>query len=614
MDKAAFIAACKAKGLKVTKNSTVKDLLCTYGTVEDEWMVNPSGKPYDFRYEDVEVVDYSPDNKRIILTLIDRSTFSIKGSYEFDDEGDIIINTTKMPKEQSELDDLFDLIFPDLEDKIYYDVLEEQGMVDPTVFNIPKEDLDMVEGQQFITYTDELVPFYYDALERRLRAMGFTGKCPTNNVRDMVLKKRLLEHKRNLFLEWVTSHEWDGIPRMRRWFMDGLGAEAPALTPEEEERYIGDATENWFIGAIARMHREAKVEIVPVLIGGEGMGKGNFLRYTAGWNPEWFAETSLSLEGPGAEEKFMESIKGSVIVELSESTQFTTTKGTELLKTFVSKTRDKRRKAYAREPTVSIRRFVLVATSNRNNVFLDVGGGSRRYYPFYCNPNKAINAFDPQYRKIGLYEVEQVWAEAYATFMKDPMKDPFPTKEAAELAAIMQEYGTVENTNVNKIDEWLNDPLNGYSEVGSIITKEEIFYNILGVSTKDTGVVPIMATQTYREWTDIQKCWRKVPKTVSQVGRKLKNAYERIYREEDLQTKRRANMVNVLPGHETEFIDTRRIMRERAKKYHFSKFDDLFPTEGLSMEEVAALCDQGYIYESGYDKNGKVCYYVYQMP
>lgn len=615
MNREAYINACKAAGLKVTKDGTIKDMLCDYGTVDNEYVVdNRTQKPFGFILADVKAVEYLPENKKILLTLVDDSSFVIKGSYEYDDNGSIILNTTKMPKEQSELDDLFDLIYPDLEDKIYYDVLNEQGMVDPTLFNIPLESLDLKEGQQFVPYMDELVPFYYDSLERRLRSMGFTGKFPVDKVRDMVLKKRFLQHKRNLFLEWVQSHKWDGVPRMRRWFMDGLGAEAPALTPQEEELYIGDATENWFKGAIMRMHREGKVEIVPVLIGGEGIGKGQFLKYTAGWRPEWYAETSLSLEGPGAEEKFMESIKGAIIVELSESTQFTTIKGTELLKTFVSKTRDKRRKAYAREPTVSIRRFVLAATSNRNNVFLDVGGGSRRYYPFYCNPNKAINAFDPVYQKIGRYELEQVWAEAYEKFMEDPMKDPFPSKEAAELAAIMQEYGTVENANVNKIDEYLNDPNGPYAEIGSIISKEEIFFNILGVSTKDSGVLPAMAVQTFTEWTNIQKCWRKVPKAIKVGNRLVKNAYERVYREEDIMVKRRANMVNVVPGKEATFIDVKRIMRERSQKYGFSKFQDLFPIEGLTTEQVAALCDAGYIYDGGFGRDGKICYYVALMP
>lgn len=624
MNRDAFVNACKASGLRLSKDGTLKDMLCSYGIAEEDTLSDMDRAPYDFCYEDIDSIEYDPDTRNLVLRLIDKSKVRIKGEFEHDDDGAIIINTTKMPKEQSELDDLFEVIYPDLEDKLYYDILTEQGMVDPSLFNVPEDALSIETKKQqkgrFMPYNDDMVPFYYDTLERRLRGLGFTGKCPTDKVRDMVLKKKFLEHKRNLFLEWVKFEDydgdrkiplkWDGKPRVRRWFWDGLGARAPALMSlDDQMAYVGDATENWFKAIIMRMYREGKSEVVPVLIGGEGMGKGNFLKFTLGYHLDWFMDTSASLEGPGQEEKFLDGIKGCVIVELSESTQFATVKGTELLKTFVSKTRDKRRKAYAREVTLSIRRFNLIATSNRNNIFLDVGGGTRRYFPFYCDPNHAIIAFDPNNHDFNIEEVRQLWAEAHEMFMESPDKDPFPTQKAAELAAIMQEYGTVENTNVNKIDVWLNDELNGLTEVGSIVTEEEIYWGALGISLKDAGVVPIMATQIYREWTNIQKCWRKLPKTFKIKGKAVKNAFERIYTEEDLGVKRRANMVNVVPGQEKFFIDVKGIMRERAAIYQYSKFDDYFPTDGLSMEQVGALCDEGYIYQSS---DGK--YYVFRMP
>lgn len=621
MDKDTFLNKCKANGLWVTKNGTIKDALCSYGTVGEGQIMNSNSDPYDFRMEDVEDISYDSEMKYLVMRLIDNSNFRIKGEFEHDEDGALIINATRMPREQSELDDLFLAIFPDLDEKLYYDVLTEQGMVDPTLFNIPQESLELdKQGKQFIPYDDDMVTFYYDILERRLRGMGLQGRCPTNTVRDMVLKKKMLERKRNLFLEWVKYEDydgerkiplkWDGKPRVRKWFWDGLGARAPALEDEEDQlAYIGDATENWFKSIIMRMYREGKAEVVPVLIGGEGMGKGNFLRFTLGGHQDWFIDTSASLEGPGQEEKFLEGVKGCVIVELSESTQFSTVKGTELLKTFVSKTRDKHRKAYARESTVSIRRFTMIATSNRNNIFLDVGGGTRRYFPFYCDPNHAILAFDPNNPEFNLYEVRQVWAEAHEMFMKDPQRDPFPTQRAAELAAIMQEYGTVENTNVNKIDAWLDDEDNHLTEVGSIVTKEEIFFGALGISLRDAGVVPVMAAQIYREWTDVQKCWCKLHGGVKKNGKVFKTAFQRVYTEDDQKVKRRANMVNVIPGQEGRFVDVKGIMRERASLYGYSKFDDPFPTEGLSMDMVAALADAGYIYQSS---NGM--YYVFQMP
>ena len=598
MDRDAFIKACKDAGLKVSKNGDITDTLRTYGRLGDSSIEDvDTHLPYDFVIQDVEALRFLREDKRIELTLIDDSLTFMEGRFETDDDGAIIVPTTRMPSCQSELDDLMDLIFPGINQKLYFDVLSEQGMVDPTLFDIDGE-----EGS-FVPLTDEMYPFYYDKMERRLRELGLEGRMPPRETRDLVLKKRLLEHKRNLFLEWVQFRDdgkprkWDGTPRMRRWFIDGLGATAPPLQEtDQEEQYIGDMTEAWFIGGIARMFKETKVEVVPVLIGGEGIGKGNFLRYTAGYNDEWFIDTSASLEGPGAEERMLEGIRGCVIVELSESTQFGTAKGAELLKTFVSKSRDKRRKAYARESSVSIRRFILVATSNKNNVFLDVGGGNRRYFPVYCDPSKAVAIFDPKFKRVGRYEVEQVWAEALEKYLKDPNANTFISKETAELAAVMQEYGTVENSNVNMIDEWLNDPDNHYADKGARISKEEIFFSVLGVCITGTGIVPTAAEYAFKQWADVQKCWRKLSKAVRIDGKVTRHVYERVYTAEEIKVKRRANMVNIMPGHENEFIDVVGIIRRRAKKYGFSKFDDPFPIEGLTQAEVDEILDKGYIY------------------
>lgn len=594
MDRSTFLTACKNAGLKVTRDGAVMDILRTYGKVGIGSVVEDvsTHTPYDFLIEDVEGVRYLHDEHKIELTLIDGSTTYMTGGFEHDEDGNPVLTVARMPACQMDLDDMFDILFPGIDQKLYYDVLSEQGMIDPSVFGLDSE-----LGEGFVPITDEVYPFYYDMMERRLRELGLDGRFPSREIRDLVLKKRLLEHKRNLFLEWVESHEWDGVKRMRRWFIDGIGATAPPLEEtKQDEKYLGDATEAWFLGCIQRMFKETKVEVVPVLIGGEGMGKGNFLRYTAGYNDEWFIDTSASLEGPGAEERMLEGIRGCVIVELSESTQFSTAKGAELLKTFVSKSRDKHRKAYARESTVSIRRFVLVATSNKNNVFLDVGGGNRRYFPMYCDPTKATALFDPKYKQVGRYEVEQVWAEALATYLSNPHADSFLSKETAELAAVMQEYGTVENSNVNMIDEWLDDPINGYSEVGARISKEEIFFNVLGVSASGAGIIPTNAEYAFRQWADIQKCWRKLGKAVRINGRATRHIYERIYTNEDIKVKRRANMVNVIPGHEDDFIDVVGITRRVAIAAGCTKFDDPFPITGLTTEEVAAIQDAGYIY------------------
>jgi predicted P-loop ATPase len=205
------------------------------------------------------------------------------------------------------------------------------------------------EDEKPIFFDDNYVPSYLYSLQKRLRDLGFVGKrYPSTEVSIYALKLRAWKKQRNLFREWLESLKWDGKPRLRRWFIDGLGVTAPPLEETgQDQEYLESATEAWFLGAVNRQYEPTKVEIVPVFIGGEGIGKGNFLRYTAGYRDEWFIDTSATLRGAGAEQKFLEGIKGRIIVELSESVQFSTKEDVELLKTFVSKTEDQSRKPYA---------------------------------------------------------------------------------------------------------------------------------------------------------------------------------------------------------------------------------------------------------------------------
>lgn len=158
----------------------------------------------------------------------------------------------------------------------------------------------------------------------------------------------------------------------------------------------------------------------------------------------------------------------------------------------------------------------------------------------------------------------------------------------------MQDYGTIDNVNVNMIDEHLDDENNCKNTIGSIVTKDYIFHEILGVATVG-GVIPSSAEMVYKQWCDVTKCWRRLPGVRRVDGKPTRGVFERVFTADDVKVKRRANMVNVEPGHEDEFVDTVGIMRARSKIYGFSKYGDRFPTEGLAPREVDALIKEGLI-------------------
>lgn len=596
MDGTEFSMLCIQLGLRVTKAGFIKDDTYDYGLIRSNHIQGYTEGNDRISLNDLREVTYTEIEHTLTLLYNSGESKVIRGSVLPQEDATALVRMSMMPSCLMELNAVMDQLFPGIDEKLYFDVLNEQMAFDPSLLGIDTD----TPGRP-VLFGDEHVPTYILQIQTRLRDQGFTGKrYPSKEVCLDAFKYRAFKNPRNMFREWLESLEWDGVPRMRRWFIDGLGATAPPL--EEmgmADTYLESATEAWFLGTVSRQYAPTKVEVVPVFIGGEGIGKGNFLRYTAGYNDAWFIDTSASLEGPGAEQKFLESIRGRIIVELSEGTQFMTPKGAELLKSFVSKTEDQCRKAYATFQSTSVRRFTLVATSNQNNVFLDTGGGNRRYFPMYCDPNRAILIFDPKYRTAGREAMEQVWAEALHTY-RNKTADTFLSKEVAELAAIMQEYGTRENPSVTIIDDYLNDPRNGYTDIGVRISRQIILRDILRVDPD--GLIPKSAEYAYTTWTNIQKCWRKRAKTARVNGIPSSSVYERIFSPDEVMEKKRANMVNVRPEDMENFVDVVGIIRTRAFKYGFKNSGDPFPIEGLSTKEIEALTMAGYIYEEDMDE------------
>ena len=591
MRKDEFTMACMGCGLSVSKVGAIKDDEFEYGFIKEKKILTCVGD--DVPLDDIVELCYRESEHTLMLTYEKGNVVHIPGAKLSKEDAASLLKQMVMPSCLMELNSIMDKLFPGIEDKLYFDVLNEQMAFYPDLLGIKSD-----TPNKPIMFGDEHIPAYLLQVQTRLYEEGYTGKrFPSKEVCLDALKYRAFLRPRNLFREWLESLKWDGKPRLRRWFIDGLGATAPPLEETgQDQLYLETATEAWFMGIVRRQYEATKAEVIPVFIGGEGVGKGNFLRYTAGYNDAWFIDTSASLEGPGAEQKFLESIRGRIIVELSESTQFSSVKGAELLKSFVSKTEDQCRKAYATFQSTSIRRFSLVATSNQNNIFYDTGGGNRRYFPMYCDPNRAVLPFDPRYKIIGREAMEQVWAEAMHNFRTNPHAETFLSKEVAELAAIMQDYGTRENPSVSLIDDWLNDPMNGYTEIGSKISREIIFRDILCVDPY--SIPPRAAEFSYNTWSSIQKCWRKCPKTTRVNGKPSNCAYERIHTPEEVMEKRRSNMVNVTPDQVEGFVDVVGLMRTRAFKYGYKKMGDNFPVDGLTDREVDAILSAGYIYES----------------
>ena len=430
------------------------------------------------------------------------------------DEDATDITIRPMPLEVSDLNDEFPILYPEAETKLYYDELRERVMVDTSLFG-------MAPGVKPLS--DVILAHYHDNIERRFDEENYMGQSsPSYTIRDEALLMQATLHKRNPFLEWVQSHTWDGKPRVRTWFIDLVGATAPPLATlsgekgEECERlYLESVTEAWFVGAISRQFKPTKVEIVPVLISGQGIGKGNSLRYTAGMD-EWFIDTNADIKRP---DRFLDSVRGRVIVELSESTQLRGPDA-EALKAFISQEEDQLRKAYAHNEEIYPRHFVMIASSNLDNIFTDVTG-NRRYFPFYCDPRKATRTiYLDREDEEGQYEVEQLWAEAL--YLYENGHPHHITPDIANLADIMQQYSSVENPGVEAIDAVLDQI---HPDVGDYTSRQEILSEVFSIPPG--APCPKEYDNNYRAWANGTKAWKKV-NTNKRINGRVTKGYMRV--------------------------------------------------------------------------------------
>lgn len=459
------------------------------------------------------------DNPHMVqFESTDGSTACIPGKNLTSGEMDANLVEREMPMTVLDLVGEFETLFPNCSSQLYYDVLKEREMIDMTMLGYPERGI--------VPLSDSIVFEYHLELQRQLRARGYKGKrFPVSMVMDEALSIVIHRTERNLFKEWVESHEWDGTPRLRTVFTDYLGATAPALRSRpdlqssEEKAYLGGVAQAWFLGAIARMYAPCQHDIVPVFIGPQGIGKGAALRFLAGSN-EWFAATTADVTHL---DRFLDSVGGAVIVEMGESAQIRNRSTQEDLKAFISKSEDRLRKAYARHDEVFPRHFILAATSNDREVFTDPTG-SRRFYPMDCDPSMCtkwipINERIPEMQ----HDVEQIWAEALALYRAGVR--PNMSKEVNQLARILQKDATEVDLEVKALDEWI-DSMPLYTMRGARICRETIMKEYFQV--EDMRDLRPMYASVWKRWAKSTDKWERSKVTLRVNGKVSHSGFVRI--------------------------------------------------------------------------------------
>ncbi len=318
------------------------------------------------------------------------------------------------------------------------------------------------------------------------------------------------------FYEYVSSLQWDGIPRVRRWFIDGLGVYIPGTDKATSDRIIEEATQAWFVGSMGRSNGNAyKLEIVPVLIGDQGTYKSTYVSYTAMSmvDDDWYNSTVAGLKDP---KFFFESIRGAKVVEWSESTQLKRAEDVELLKAFISQEKDTYRPSYARNSETYNRQFSCIMTSNERKLFND-DTGNRRFIPMVCSDNRARWITHANMEE-NLYDVQQVWAEALA-LLNSGAKAYMPS-DVERLAMCQTKNFTKSNEFFDEVVSQLDE---NYPDVGDYIEVKALKRMISNIKYDfDEMRNRTVKTEDIIKYTDGE--WDKISKNLWIEGRRIKKA------------------------------------------------------------------------------------------
>lgn len=282
--------------------------------------------------------------------------------------------------------------------------------------------------------------------------------------------------------EYLNSIKWDGVPRVKTFFIDYLGT--------VDNVYYRDISRLTLIAAVTRIFEPGhKFDQCILLEGLQGKKKSSFIEILARY---WYAELNADWSD---EKQIIEQLSGAWIVETPEL-QGLSKSDVGAIKAFISRKKDRARLAYARRRGDFPRQSVVFGSTNDRR-FLRDPTGARRFWCVECNaPDIDTELLEKN--------IDLIWAEAVWLYRQMRSKQPRGTlplylqnEEATKYAASLQEIKrieTVDDLMQARIEEWLEKPISdiGFDDVDAVGEPQyrtetclaEIFSQCLGDSNK----------------------------------------------------------------------------------------------------------------------------------
>jgi hypothetical protein len=251
--------------------------------------------------------------------------------------------------------------------------------------------------------------------------------------RELMRDAMLIAAMNNTFdsvRDWVEGHIWDGVPRVERFLSQWFGAEDSAYT-----RALG---RYWWTAQAGRaLNPGCQVDMVPVLVGAQGIGKSDALQRLVP-TEEHYTEINLADDDIVLARK----MRGVLLGEIAELRGLRS-RDADSIKAWVTRRRERWTPKYMEQDTVYARRLLLVATTN-DDEFLDDPTGERRWLP--------VRVGSIERDELAAVR-DQLWAEGAALWREGGVD----WQEAQELARAEHSRWKVQDVWEPQVREWLEE-------------------------------------------------------------------------------------------------------------------------------------------------------------
>lgn len=252
---------------------------------------------------------------------------------------------------------------------------------------------------------------------------------------DDALALEIERKKFHPIIDYLTSLNWDGVPRIDSLLIDYLGA--------EDNLYTRAALRKMLCAAVARVFQPGiKFDLALILVGPQETYKSTFIQKLG---KQWFSDTFTTMQGKEA----FEQLQGAWIIEMAELSGLKKAE-VETIKHFITKREDQFRPAYGRSVETYKRQCVFFGTTNKDD-FLRDPTGNRRFLPIDVRPE-----FIKKSVPVDLTdeEVDQIWAEAYNAYINGEAL--YMSKKEDAIAKIEQRKHSETDERKGVIEEYLN--------------------------------------------------------------------------------------------------------------------------------------------------------------